>query len=335
MDFDQQCKGALCAGKGYAYYDVGLTGLSVLAFLGAGHTHTSRDTYLDTQTGKTVVMGEVVKGGLRWLIDQQDEMGCVGSKSSLKYIYNHAIACMALAEAYAMTRSDLFRAPAQKAVDFLLASQNPGRGWRYQARSGETDTSVTGWCFMALRVAEMAGLQVDRTTCATASRYMADVTDSHGLTGYMSRDDAGIKVVVPGRNEDFVNHQTMTALSIFCLLFPDTAARAGSHAAGANALTTDLPTWDREHKTNDYYYWYYGTYALFTYDGPSGPDWQRWNEALIVALLPNQLSRRNGCSEGSWDADDRWGFEGGRVYATALNTLTLEVYYRYASLRGR
>jgi hypothetical protein len=29
---------------------------------------------------------------------------------------------------------------------------------------------------------------------------------------------------------------------------------------------------------------------------------------------------------------DRWGFEGSRVYATAINALTLEVYYRYANV---
>ena len=37
---------------------------------------------------------------------------------------------------------------------------------------------------------------------------------------------------------------------------------------------------------------------------------------------------------GSWEPIDRWGGEGGRVYATAINALTLEVYYRYANVFG-
>ena len=32
---------------------------------------------------------------------------------------------------------------------------------------------------------------------------------------------------------------------------------------------------------------------------------------------------------GSWDSVDAWGNAGGRVYATAINCLTIEVWSRY------
>ena len=89
-------------------------------------------------------------------------------------------------------------------------------------------------------------------------------------------------------------------------------------------------------KTNDYYYWHEGTIALFEFDGPgssgTGARWRRWNPAMKRALVSNQ--HKEGCQAGSWDSDDRWGFEGGRVYAAALNALTLETYYRYPHLMG-
>jgi hypothetical protein len=48
------------------------------------------------------------------------------------------------------------------------------------------------------------------------------------------------------------------------------------------------------------------------------------------ALIPNQARPEAGCAHGSWDPSvDRWGMVGGRVYATALNVLTLEVSFRY------
>jgi hypothetical protein len=45
------------------------------------------------------------------------------------------------------------------------------------------------------------------------------------------------------------------------------------------------------------------------------------------ALLPNQ--RKGACEDGSWDPVGEWCRGGGRVYATAINVLTLEIYYRY------
>ena len=41
-----------------------------------------------------------------------------------------------------------------------------------------------------------------------------------------------------------------------------------------------------------------------------------------------------GPLRGSWDPDPVWGGHGGRVYATAMAALTLEVYYRYVPLSG-
>ena len=62
-------------------------------------------------------------------------------------------------------------------------------------------------------------------------------------------------------------------------------------------------------------------------------DWQRWNAALQAELLARQ--RWDGTAAGSYDPDDLWGGYGGRVYSTALATLSLEVYYRYLPVHGR
>ena len=111
--------------------------------------------------------------------------------------------------------------------------------------------------------------------------------------------------------------------------------------AGAKLLARDLPVWNKQKKSNDFYYWYYGSLALNQYDGPESPRpgkgqyWKDWEGALRKALLENQANDPRLCSDGSWDGDDRWGVDGGgRVYATAINTLTFEVYYRYANAFG-
>ena len=94
-----------------------------------------------------------------------------------------------------------------------------------------------------------------------------------------------------------------------------------------------LPTWD--HHKIDYYYWYYASLALYQV----GADkWKKWEEAMSKTLLNNQRGFRpedKGTTKetldehGSWDSVDAWHAAGGRVYSTAINCLTMEVYYRY------
>ena len=55
-----------------------------------------------------------------------------------------------------------------------------------------------------------------------------------------------------------------------------------------------------------------------------GRHWKAWNKALKPAVVDSQ--RRDGDFMGSWDPAGPWGFEGGRVYSTALMALCLEVY---------
>ena len=47
-------------------------------------------------------------------------------------------------------------------------------------------------------------------------------------------------------------------------------------------------------------------------------------------LISEQIT--SGKNAGSWDPKDSWGRYGGRLYSTALATLTLEVYYRFLPL---
>ena len=62
------------------------------------------------------------------------------------------------------------------------------------------------------------------------------------------------------------------------------------------------------------------------------PELTFWHEADFEALVPTQ--RVAGCEDGSWDPIGEWGGIGGRVYATAMSAMTLEVYYRYVRQKG-
>ena len=330
--FPSRCVGAKCTGPGDREYDVGVTGLSVLAFLGAGYSHVSRDEERDpVDPSRVVRYGEVVKNGVRWLLNRQDPEGCVGERG-VKYMYNHAIAALALSEAYGMTAAAPLRDPAQKAIDFLVGAQNPAKGWRYSARSGDNDTSVTGWAVMALKSAELSDLRVPRSAYDGALNWLVEATDKasgYAEVGYTQARTG--TVVVPGKNESFMGHPAMSAVSVMSRIFIQ--KKKDPALVATTLLLGDLPEWKAD--KIDFYYWYYGSLALFQFDGPEGPCWRKWNEPMKNAIVPHQRKSVDGCRHGSWDPEvERWGMEGGRVYAAAINALTLEVYYRYANVFG-
>jgi hypothetical protein len=334
VSFVGQCSGGRCGGEGDATYDTGVTGLSILAFLGAGFSPLSKDEFADPiDPQRTLHFGDTVKRGLLWLIAHQDPEGCVGERGS-KYMYNHAVAALALSEAYGMTASNAVRDPAQKAIDFLVAAQNPGKGWRYSAKCGDNDSSVTGWAVMALKSAELSELAFPRASAFEgALNWLTEATsakDGYYRVGYNARDTG--KVYVPGKNEQWDDHPALSAVAVMSRIFIQKNKREPALTA-VQLLGSDLPEW-KQYKV-DFYYWYYASLALFQYDGPEGPMWSKWNEPMKNAIVPHQKGRADGCRAGSWDPqDDRWGFEGGRVYAAAINALTLEVYYRYANVFG-
>jgi hypothetical protein len=332
--FDRNCADGKCSGPGDARFDVGVSGLSVLAFLGAGYTHLTRASYKDPHTNKVMSFGAVVRKGVQWLIDQQDATGRIGPDVN-EYMYNHSIAALALAEAYGLTQAAVYKGPAQRAIDFVVQAQNPGLGWRYKVRPGDNDTSCTGWAVMALKSGLISGLAVPHSAFEGARTWIERSTDSTGLVGYNT--PGNIDVFVPGANEAWCAHPSMTAIGVLLRIYIDSNQRDPELTKGAKLIVADKPVWDEAGHKIDIYYWYYATLALFQLQDAGGQQlWRQWNDAMKTALVPHQAVRSAGCADGSWPPEvDRWGFAGGRVYMTAINTMTLEVYYRYESVFGR
>ncbi len=331
--FSDACVTGKCSGGGVNSYDTGLTGLSLLAFLGAGYSHLSKDEFRDpAMPSRWLKFGDVCKKAVRWLMEHQDPEGCIGERGE-KYMYNHAIAALAISEAYEMTAAPMLKHHAQKAIDFLVAAQNPGKGWRYRAKCGDNDTSVTGWCVMALKSAESAGLDFPRSCYDGAIAWLNEATEDGGYypVGYTHKAQG--KTIIPGKNENFDGHHAMAAVSVMSRIFMNKNKKEPALNA-VLLLTGDLPKWGPG-STTDFYYWYYASLAVFQYDGPKGPMWGKWNEPMKNALVPNQKTKKDNCENGSWDPkDERWGCEGGRVYMTAIGAMTLEVYYRYKNVFG-
>lgn len=319
--FSARCPGRRCSGGGATVSDATATGLSLLAFLGAGYTHLTRSTYVDRITKQKVSFGKAVKAGLEWLLARQARDGRLDHDP-----VGHAVAALALAEAYGLTNAVAYKAPAQRAVDHLTARRQ-GLGWRVE------DPFVSVWAVMALRSAYIAGLEVPRRAFDLSREWLDRATDPAGT---LLGDPALV------RRSGARQHPTTAAIGLLLRTHLDSNERDPRRAPPAKLLVGELPRRDEV----DSFHWYFATLALFQSQGGGAPfqskdgagpsSWERWQEALKAAVLPAQRLPQDGCADGSWDPEvDRWGHDAGRVCVTALNTMSLELYYRYVYVFGK
>jgi len=277
--------------RGRDQHDSALTGLAVLCFLAADHTPDKPGDYQKT-----------VRDALDWLIANQKENGDLRNGSNM---YGQGIAALAVAEAAQMTEDARYREAAFRAAQFIIAGQNPKTGgWRYQP--GESgDTSVVGWQVMALHSAEQLGYTIPRETKDKARDWLEFVSQMGTLrAGY--------------QNANATRPMTAEA-ALSRVLLGERFTRKRVDDMGEYLLA------EKPGKGQDnYYYWYYASLVLSQTDSGA---WEQWDEATRRHLIATQHA--GGELDGSWSTRSKWGNRGGRVYTTAMATLTLEVYYRY------
>ena len=120
--------------------EVEATAMALVAFLGAGFSHLSRDLH------DGISFGTVVKLGLQWLMARQRPDGSFEGATSAA----QAWAAFALSEAYGMTASAPIKEPAQKAIEYI--GGHPA-----------TDARTAFYQGLALKSAELADLSFPRS----------------------------------------------------------------------------------------------------------------------------------------------------------------------------
>lgn len=303
--------------------DTAATALSLLAFQGAGYNHREHKHQ------------PAVLGGIQWLLEHQHPSGDLYVKidnESNRYVwlYSHSIAALALCEAYGMTQDPMLKDPAQRALDFIVASQNEARGgWRYSPGLG-SDTSVTGWMMMALKSGELAGLTVPKETYQRIDRWL-DMAQASPEERHLYRYNPHAPDTAEQRHGRGPT-PSMTSVGLLMRLYTGWRRDHQDMRRGADYLLEHLPTIGAVNSPQrDTYYWYYGTQVMYHM---GGDHWKRWSEALRPLLLESQTP--SGPLAGSWDprlpVPDRWGPQAGRIYVTTMNLLSLEVHYRHLPL---
>jgi hypothetical protein len=304
LNFQDHCQGAPCPAQTAMESDTAATGLALLPLLGAGYVHTVKSKHQ-----------EAVRRGLEWLVEHQQPDGdlFVGPQGSA-YMYSHAIATMAICEGLGLSGDPTLKKPAQRAVQFIVNSQDPvGGGWRYSPGQ-QGDTSVFGWQIFALRSGNMAGIKIPRKVLKACSRYLDQASDQKRVV-YSYQPGRGASAVMTA--EGLVSRQLLGWPRDFPALIK-----------GVGQVSAHL----QEGGDRNIYYWYYATQLLHNM---RNEQWDRWNPKIREGLIGLQV-KDDTCAKGSWDpfspVPDIWAERAGRLYLTSLSILTLEVYYRYLPL---
>jgi type II secretory pathway pseudopilin PulG len=306
--------------------DMAATGLALLAFQGAGYNH------------REFKYATVVRRGIYWLIENQQDNGCLYVEADKKSnqscrFYSHGIAALALTEAYGMTQDSRLKEPAQRAMNYIVNTQDARRGgWRYYDHpdTRSSDTSVSGWMMMALHSGRLVGLNVESKVFDGIDKWLELAVDPDDPARFrynpFTVDADGISRIQGRRSTP-----TMTAVGLLMRIYSGMAQDDPILRNGANWLVKNyLPT-DATPESRDTYYWYYATQVLKYLDGPL---WEQWDQRLRSLLIQSQI--KTGEMAGSWHPynpiPDRWGAFGGRLYVTTMNLLSLEVQYRMLPL---
>jgi hypothetical protein len=334
-------------------YDVGMTAMCLLAFLGQGISTSSKLEIVDTAMGVKHQAGEAVKKGVRWLMDRQNEDGSFSDGHPFELPENETLATMVMCEAYGLSHNRELKRPAQKALDFLVAAQKEGpdgtlSGWglgsradmearhasgelddvTYEETIGQVDLSITCWVAMALRSAQNCGLEVSEDVLTGALNLALSSADEIN-----NPDQASLAPGKAGRRAAF-------GMLIRSFVSRDVTDAYLEEAAAL--IAGEVPHVSKDGSSIDFYYWHFGTLALNQYDGPDSPRegqgqyWEPWNKGLIESLLRLQDDdqSRDACSRGGWLSASRNDAGGKALYNTAMNVLTLEVYYRFENVFG-
>jgi hypothetical protein len=280
--------------------DIAGTAFGLLPLLGAGKTHkAAKDNDYD----------KPVEKALLYLIRKQDrKTGNFGGG-----MYAHGLATIAICEAYGLTQDPALRRPAQMAVNYIVRAQHSAGGWRY-APNQRGDTSVVGWQVMALKSAQMSGLDVPEVTMRKAKLYLNQVCDPAN-EGYGYTD--------PGSTP------TMSAVGLLCRQYLE--AWGPQNLRLIKGIDNNIKRYPPGTMKNMYYF-YYATQVMHHFGGSA---WTDWNTKMRDTLVKTQ-DKSSGPNKGSWSSEgDAHGPAGGRLMQTSLSLLTLEVYYRHLPLYYR
>ncbi len=311
--------------------EVAMTGLALLCYLG------------HCESTQSPEYGENVSKGITFLINNslKNQGKLATSLADKHWVYEHAIATYALAEAFTFSKNLQFPIPelenaVVKGAMEIIGGQNQNGSWDYgyDIESKRNDLSVAGWQLQALKAAKATGLKFEGfdSCIRRAVDCIQDKTSEKGC--YVN--DGGFAYAGSGSVKP-----PMTSVAVLCLQHwnKETSKPAkegvkfmmdGLEDRGKNGREkfAGKPRgeyafkYDGDDDRCNLYSFYYASQCM---RNAGGSEWKEMNKAIIEEILPAQNS------DGSFKSNNTplSNYPCKSTYLHCLNTLILEVYYRF------
>lgn len=238
---------------------------------------------------------------LNFLEKSQDVNGCYSDDTVVQ-----AACTMAISELFAIERNKRAKPLAERAAENLDKRILADGGLPARKGEIESDLIATCWSVLSLKAATMG--------CVGGGDFR---NNKYRKLLYTHLHKYIKNTLAEKKDKD--SYARLAIAAIFCGINRDDKLLDRAW----KALQENLPSWEKE---RDAEYLYFGTYACFQ---KGGKIWDLWNKNLKDTLVERQ--NNNEFHEGSWKpVFGENSILHGRAYTTAINTLSLEIYYRYA-----
>jgi len=299
---------------------VAATALAILAFLSAGYTNRGDHPF-----------APVVHRAAAWLKGTaQHDDGLVLLSSHATWLWDHALATLALVELYGTTESKLYREPAVRALQALVRHRGAARGtWSSEDHAGDVEEALTLWAALPLLAAKF--VHEDQARHGTPPGLPIYADEIAGvLTWIAKHTDPETRLLRLGARHEHpgLPGSSQRGLQALALWVRVSACRdplsEDPLARGRTALRRLPDTWDPGAHVDPVFTWA-ATKALAACGGDA---WKRWDADALPGLVETRGQEGEPCgTRGSWAPAGELGRATGRVGTTALLFLAQGAFY--------
>ncbi|KAA3608621.1 MAG: hypothetical protein DWQ01_10980 [Planctomycetota bacterium] len=287
-----------------AGYDLGVSGLCLLALLGCGNTFSEGEH------------SEVVVSGIRQLVLRQDLNSGAIHGDHREAVAEQAILVQVLAEAAYFSRRPAVKQAAQQAAQYLALLQLEDGSWPSKPDKSESDAATTSVATFALIMASTCGVEVTTANLGSAMSW---------LNQFLKRkpnelSDSEERILLPSGQQAIREH------ALFCLII-------GNRVHQVDSVIRET----RGELYRQGYDWEDGESESATASDLlpraevaaqiGGKAWLKWRKSIEAWIVNRQV--KSGPETGSWSPPNQEDTSRNRLLSTVRFVLTLEAPFRY------